>query len=96
MGRLNEKSMLRLCAKEEDGFVYVGGHTERWMEATWNLQKFLLHPANHRLSHLIAEDIHSRISHLGVFIDRISNQSSVLDTRHSQVSETDTKELLHM
>ena len=33
---------------------------------TWNLQKFLLHPANHRLSHLIAEDIHSRIGHLGV------------------------------
>ena len=36
------------------------------MEATWNRQKFLLLPAKHRLSLLIAEDIHDSIGHLGV------------------------------
>ena len=55
-----------MCAREINGFIYVAGRTERWMEATWNKQKFLLLPAKHRLSLLIAEDIHDSIGHLEV------------------------------
>ena len=65
-GRLQEKMFLRLCAREENGVIYVGGRTERWMEATWNKQKFLLLPSEHRLSLLIAIHKHHEIGHLGV------------------------------
>ena len=65
-GRLNEKSLLRLCAREVNGKIIVGGRAERWMEATWNRQSFILLPQSHRLSFLIAASEHVRIGHLGI------------------------------
>ena len=50
----------------EDGVIMVGGRTERWMQATWNRQKFILLPKNHRISELIARYEHGAGGHLGV------------------------------
>ena len=44
---------VRLCPKYKDGFIVVGGRAERWMQATWNRQEFILLPHNHRFSQLI-------------------------------------------
>ena len=51
--------------KLENGMLVVGGRTERWMEATWNRQYFVLLPKEHRLSYLIALHEHNSIGHLG-------------------------------
>ena len=50
----------------EDDIYVVGGRTERWMESTWNRQKFILLPKDHRLSYLIALRDHEAIGHLAV------------------------------
>ena len=57
----------------EDGIVVVGGRTERWMQATWNKQKFVLLPKDHQLSHLIVSHEHTAGGHLGTAatIDKI-------------------------
>ena len=57
---------VRLCPKYRDGLIVVGGRAERWMQATWNRQEFILLPHNHRFSQLIAEDEHRKGGHLGV------------------------------
>ena len=58
--------LVRLCPKYRDGLIVVGGRAERWMQATWNRQEFILLPHNHRFSQLIAEDEHRKGGHLGV------------------------------
>ena len=50
---LDLKSLKKLNPREEDGVMIVGGRTERWMEATWNQQKFVLLPKDDRLTELI-------------------------------------------
>ena len=50
----------------KDGILVVGGRTERWMQATWNKQKFVLLPKDHPVSLLIITYEHSSTGHLGV------------------------------
>ena len=49
-----------------DGLIEVGGRTERWMEATWNKQKFILLPSDHKVSELIIRYEHDKTGHLGI------------------------------
>ena len=57
---------VKLLPKVQDGLLVVGGRTERWVEATWNKQEFVLLPKEHRLSNLIAVHEHIKGGHLGV------------------------------
>ena len=50
----------------EDGIVVVGGRTERWMQATWNRQRFILLPGKHPISLMIARYFHETGGHLGI------------------------------
>ena len=52
--------------KDENGVWRVGGRTERWMESTWNRQKFILLPKDAHVSVLIARYLHESGGHLGV------------------------------
>ena len=63
---VKEGKLLRLCLRYRNGIIVVGGRAERWMQATWNKQEFILLPHNHRLSHWIAESEHAKDGHLGV------------------------------
>ena len=49
-----------------DGMIVVGGRTERWMQATWNQQKFILLPKDHEVTMLIMQYEHEKGGHLGV------------------------------
>jgi len=64
--QLDLKSLKRFQPIVENGIVKVGGRTERWMQATWNRQKFVLLPKNHPISNLIAKYLHDKGGHLGV------------------------------
>ena len=57
---------IRLRPHEEAGILRVSGRAERWMEATWNHQEFVILPKDHRLSYLIALYEHASAGHLGV------------------------------
>ena len=67
LGHISEKRYAKFnpCLNS-DGIIEVGGRTERWMEATWNRQKFILLPANDQVSDLIIRDNHKRTGHLGI------------------------------
>ena len=56
----------RLNPTTNDGILVVAGRTEKWMEATWNNQYFILLAKGHRLSYLIALSSHQSSGHLGV------------------------------
>lgn len=56
----------RLCPKYKEDLIVVGGRAERWMQATWNRQEFILLPYDHQFSRLIAEEEHRKSGHLGV------------------------------
>ena len=60
----NQKRYLKLQPQLVDGVFQVGGRVERWMEATWNKQKFILLPKDHRLSYLISLYEHQKSGHL--------------------------------
>ena len=45
---LDLKSLKKLNPREEDGVLIVGGRTERWMETSWDQQKFVLLPKDDR------------------------------------------------
>ena len=47
---LDSKQLIKLGPQMEDGVMMVGGRTERWLEATWNRQKFILLPHAHRVT----------------------------------------------
>ena len=55
-----------LKPQEKNGILTVGGRCERWNEATYNKEEFILLPYNHRFSLLIADDIHKRNGHRGI------------------------------
>ena len=62
----NGKGKLKKLSPElQEGILVVGGRAERWMEATYNNQKFILLPQSHKLSYLIALHEHKAIGHLG-------------------------------
>ena len=54
----------KLVPRLVDGLYVVGGRTERWMEATWNRQAFILLPKDHKFSLLIAMEEHAQTGHL--------------------------------
>ena len=62
--QLASRKYIKLHPTISDGIIYVGGRTERWMEATWNSQKFLLLPKDHRLSYLLSLYEHKQCGHL--------------------------------
>ena len=64
--KMKNGSLVKLCPRYEDGLIVVGGRVERWNQATWNRQSFILLPADHRVSWLIAEWEHRRSGHIGV------------------------------
>ena len=63
---LDSKQLIKLGPQMEDGVMMVGGRTERWLEATWNRQKFILLPHAHRVTLLITWYEHARGEHLGI------------------------------
>ena len=65
-GKLDSPQYRKLCPRvDEKGIVIVGGRTERWMNATWNRQEFILLPKDSRISLLIIRHIHNESRHLG-------------------------------
>ena len=50
----------KLRPVKEDGVVRVGGRAERWMQAIWNRQRFILLPQKHPISLLIGRYEHAR------------------------------------
>ena len=56
----------KLLPTTENGIIVVGGRAERWISSTWNREKFILLPAKHHLSLLIAERAHVDSGHLAV------------------------------
>ena len=61
---LGTKKYIKLRPELVNGVFLVGGRVERWMEATWNKQRFILLPKEHRLSYLIALHEHQKSGHL--------------------------------
>ena len=57
---------IKLRPHEEAGILRISGRAERWMEATWNQQEFIILPKDHRFSYLIALYEHAAAGHLGV------------------------------
>ena len=51
--------------KDKDNIIVVGGRIERWYEATWNDQFFIVLPGKHHISLLIARYEHAVGGHLG-------------------------------
>ena len=64
--QLDASKLHKLQPTEENGVMVVGGRTERWMQATWNRQRFTLLPKDHPISMLIARYEHMKGGHLGV------------------------------
>ena len=62
----NMNKYKKLLPALENGIIVVGGRAEKWLYSTWNKEKFVLLPAKHRLSWLIAERSHRESGHLGV------------------------------
>ena len=70
----------KLLPTTENGIIVVGGRAEKWISSTWNREKFILLPAKHRLSVLIAEKAHVDSGHLAVEATIASyDQIEVLD-----------------
>ena len=63
---LNLKKLPQLKPQVVEGVVLVGGRAERWMEATWNRQRFTLLPKGHAISSLIVAYEHRKGGHLGL------------------------------
>ena len=64
----------------ENGVITVGGRTSRWMQCTWNRQRFILLPANHPFSKLVAVEQHKLAGHRGISatISRIRSKYWIL------------------
>ena len=62
---LDLKKCVKLRPIQVDGIFQVGGRTERWMECTWNRQRFILLPKRNYISLLIARHQHIEGGHLG-------------------------------
>ena len=62
---ITSQKYAKLCPKNKDDIIIVGGHTEMWIASTWNRQEFILLPNDHRFSYLVAVSKHQQIGHLG-------------------------------
>ena len=64
----------------ENGVITVGGRTSRWMQCIWNRQRFILLPANHPFSKLVAAEQHKLAGHRGISatISRIRSKYWIL------------------
>ena len=73
----------KLVPTIEDGMIVVGGRTEKWNEATWGSQKFILLPKEHRISKLIIEQEHKDSGHLAAesTIARVRSKYWILGIR---------------
>ena len=73
----------KLLPTVENGVIVVGGRVERWLCSTWNREKFILLPAKHQLSWLIAEKAHIDSGHLAVesTIARIRSKYWIIGVR---------------
>jgi hypothetical protein len=61
---LNDTKYKKLHPYVKDGILVVTGRTEKWMDATWNKQYFILLPKEHRYSYLVALHEHNAVGHL--------------------------------
>jgi hypothetical protein len=62
---MDTKELRKLNPSVENDVIVVGGRTERWMEATWNRQRFILLPKEHKITELMlpfqgAHHVHAR------------------------------------
>jgi len=73
----------KLVPTFEDGVIVVGGRAERWLCSTWNREKFILLPAKHQFSWLVAEKAHIESGHLAVesTIARIRSKYWIIGVR---------------
>ena len=80
---VEEDKYIKLQPKLKEGVIVVGGRTERWMEATWNKQNFVLLPQNHRFSELIVREEHKKSGHLGCAptISRIRSKYWIINVK---------------
>ena len=62
--KVRQGKLKKLQPRVVDGLIVVGGRTERWMAATWNMQAFILLPRDHKFSELLAKYEHEKIGHL--------------------------------
>ena len=68
VSKLKETKFIKLNPQfNEKGIVVVGGRTERWMEGTWNRQRFILLPKGHTISELIIRHEHIKCGHMGAY-----------------------------
>ena len=81
---LDLKGLPQLKPQVIDGLVLVGGRTERWMEATWNRQKFILLPKGHAISTLIVNYEHHKGGHLGLeaSVAKVRSRYWIIGLRH--------------
>ena len=81
--QINIDEHFKLRPVIENGIIMVGGRTERWMGATWNLQKFILLPKNHQISKLISSYVHVHGGHLGISatVAKIRSQYWIIGVR---------------
>ena len=56
----------KLVPAVEKGIIVIGGRAERWVNSTWNKQRFILLPGKHHFSKLIAEQEHVDVGHLAL------------------------------
>ena len=56
----------KLLPTIENDIIVVGGRAERWIQSTWNNQKFILLPGKHHFSKLVAEKEHIDVGHLAL------------------------------
>ena len=61
---LNDTKYNKLHPYVKDGILVVTGRTEKWMEATWNKQYFILLPKEDRYSYRVALHEHNAVGHL--------------------------------
>ena len=71
---------VKLLPVSQNGVITVGGRVERWMQATWNRQRFILLPKDHPISHLIMWYEHAKGGHLGVSasVDKVRSKYWIL------------------
>ena len=90
-GHLHERQYVKLIPTYENGIAFVGGRTERWMNSTWNKQKFVLMPKDDPVSLLIIRHEHAKSGHLGTAatVSRIRSKYWIIGVRRSVRSVVD-------
>ena len=80
---MNAGKYAKLCPRYKDGILVVGGRAERWIDATWKRQRFILLPADHQLAYLIILYEPQKNGHLGfaATISRVRAQYWILNIK---------------